>query len=105
MPVLLNLNLAKFVILEHYFISLVVEHGMDCGLDYLCCRRDCPIHIRVQFQIEHCITSAHPFKNRFDYRITRIWQDANQAMKLYLPKELTIVSKTGLGVGWSNIEI
>ena len=84
--------MTKFIFLEHYFVSLVVEKGADCGLETPCCRRDCPVHVRLQFQIEHCHTAARrPFKtNRFDYRITRILHDINQ--KLYMPKELTIVS-------------
>ena len=70
----------------------MVEKGADCGLDTPCCRRDCPVHVRLQFQIEHCHTAArrHYKTNRFDYRITRILHDINQ--KLYMPKELTIVS-------------
>ena len=70
-------------------MSLLLRPGVDCNLDYQCFRRDCPVHIKIQFQIEHCKSPGSTFKKQFDYRISRIWQDPT--IEISMPKELTIV--------------
>ena len=84
-------------------MSLEVEPGADCGLEYSCQRRDCPTHIVIQFRIEHEWVTTQP-TNCFDlvqrgsgcnYKIVRIWHPHNRVLpRNLLNNELMLVRVT-----------